>query len=117
MSGRFYCLLGGLLAFASGCGTQDKPKEISDELLVRGTITRRLDPEIFKLAIDDIKKEAIYLRSLLPEIIAKNDVDLRNDFFANSGLDHFYIEELEREYFQINQLDAEQLQKLRTGTL
>ena len=40
-----------------------------------------------------------------------------NDFFANSGLDHFYIEELEREYFQINQLDAEQLQKLRTGTL
>ena len=89
--------------------------ELNDELLVRGIISKPLDPELFQTVIFDIKKEAIYLRHLLPEIIANNDIDLRNDFLANSGLDHFYIEELEREYFTLNQLDAEQLQRFRSG--
>ncbi|MDA3902479.1 MAG: TIGR04442 family protein [Desulfuromusa sp.] len=89
--------------------------ELHDELLVRGIISKPLDPELFQTVIYDIKKEAIYLRQLLPEIIANNDIDLRNDFLANSGLDHFYIEELEREYFTLNQLGTEHLQRLRSG--
>ncbi len=90
-------------------------REINEELLVRGIISITLDPGLFQTVIHDIKKEAIYLRQLLPEIIANNDFELRNDFLANSGLDHFYIEELEREYFTLNQLETEHLQQLRSG--
>lgn len=92
-------------------------EELNSELLIRGKISKRLDPELFHTVIHDIKKEALYLRSLLPEIIANNNFDLRNDFLANSGLDHFYIEELERDYFAINQLDLNHLQQLRSKTI
>ncbi|MBN1958613.1 MAG: TIGR04442 family protein [Desulfuromonadales bacterium] len=91
--------------------------EINNELLMRGRITQRLDPELFHSVIHDIKKEALYLRTLLPQIITTNDVDLRNDFLNNSGLDHFYIEELEREYFTLNQLDMSRLKQLRTTAI
>ena len=87
--------------------------ELNDELLIRGIISKPLDSEMFQTVIHNIKKEAVYLRQLLPKIITDNDIDLRNDFLANSGLDYFYIEELEREYFQLNQLDPEHLQRLR----
>ncbi len=92
-------------------------EELNSELLIRGKVSKRLDPELFQSVIHDIKKEALYLRSLLPEIIANNNYDLRNDFLANSGLDHFYIEELERDYFAINQLDLHHLQQLRSKTI
>jgi len=91
--------------------------ELNDELLVRGIVGKPLNPELFHTVIHDIKKEALYLRQLLPEIIANNNVDLRNDFLVNSGLDHFYIEELEREYFTLNRLEPEHLQRLRSGAL
>lgn len=91
-------------------------QELNDELLVRGVISRPLDTDLFQTAIHDIKKEAYYLRTLLPQIIATTNHDLRNDFIHNSGLDYFYIEELEREYFILNQLDLKHLQQLRSGT-
>jgi uncharacterized protein (TIGR04442 family) len=90
-------------------------QELNDELLVRGVISRPLEADLFQMAIHDIKKEAYYLRTLFPEIIAGNNQDLRNDFIHNSGLDYFYIEELEREYFILNQLDLKHLQQLRNG--
>jgi uncharacterized protein (TIGR04442 family) len=90
-------------------------RELNDELLIRGIISKPLEEEMFQTVIHDIKKEAIYLRQLLPQIIADNDTDLRNDFLANSGLDYFYIEELEHDYFNLNQLDPEHLQRLRSG--
>lgn len=91
--------------------------ELNNELLIRGRISQRLDPELFHSVIHDIKKEALYLRTLLPEIITNNNLDLRNDFLNNSGLDHFYIEELEREYFTLNQLDLNHLKQLRAKTI
>jgi uncharacterized protein (TIGR04442 family) len=90
-------------------------RELNDKLLTSGVIKQVLDPKLFQTVIHDIKKEAVYLRQLLPQIIANNDIDLRNDFLTNSGLDHFYIEELEQEYFTMNQLEGEGLQRLRAG--
>lgn len=87
--------------------------DLSDELLVRGIISDLLDPKLFRSVIHDIKKEAIYLHNLLPEIIASQDKELREDFLSNSGLDRFYVEELEREYFDLNQIDLDHLQLLR----
>ena len=64
--------------------------------------------------IFDIKKEVLYLRQLLPEVVACENLALRDDFIANSGLDYFHIEELEREYLQLNGLDQELLQQLNS---
>ena len=63
----------------------------------------------------NIKKEAVYLHNLLPPIIANRDIALREDFLENSGLDRFYVEELEREYFELNNLDLEDLYQIRKG--
>ncbi len=102
-------------------GTKSEQEELyralNNELLVRGIISAPLSQTLFQTVIHDIKKEAIYLRQLLPQIITNNDIDLRNDFLNNSGLDHFYIEELEREYFTLNHLEPKRLQQLRSGVL
>ncbi len=88
-------------------------REINKDLRGRGEIEKDIPDEIFSNAIMNIKKEAVYLHNLLPEIIKSKDSALREDFLANSGLDRFYIEELEREYFQVNQLGEKELQKIR----
>ena len=102
-------------------GTPAERRELLDnlnnELLVRGRISHNLAPQLFQTVIHDIEKEALYVRQILPKIIADNDSDLRNDFLHNSGLDYFYIEELEREYYAVNNLDREHLQQLRAATL
>ena len=93
----------------------DLHQELNNELLMRGKVSKAIDKSLFHRVIHDIKTEAIYLRQLLPDIIANNDTDLRKDFLTNSGLDYFYVEELEREYYTQNQLETEHLQQLRAG--
>jgi len=68
---------------------------------------------LFREVLVNLKKEAFYIHNLLPRIIANRDVALREDFLDNSGLDRFYVEELEREYFVLNHLDAEDLDPIR----
>ena len=89
--------------------------EIIDELRSRGIISGGITDHLFQETILTIKKEAIYLHSLLPSIIANRDGALREDFLENSGLDLFYVEELEREYCEINGLDLEELYVIRKG--
>jgi uncharacterized protein (TIGR04442 family) len=71
--------------------------------------------ELFRNVVVNIKKEAIYLHNLLPRIIAERDTALREDFLDNSGLDRFYVEELEREYFELNDLSMDDLYQIRKG--
>jgi len=90
-------------------------QEISEELSHKHLIEEEISKSLFRNVVVNIKKEAIYLHNLLPEIIATRDSSLREDFLDNSGLDRFYVEELEREYFEINALDPEQLNQIRKG--
>jgi uncharacterized protein (TIGR04442 family) len=89
--------------------------EVTEELLNKQMITDIIPKGLFQDVIVNIKKEAIYIHNLLPEIIADKDVALREDFLENSGLDRFYVEELEREYFEHNDLDLEELYEIRKG--
>ena len=89
-------------------------QELNDELTTRGQLEQPLSAELFQAVIFDIKKEVLYLRQLLPEVVACENLALRDDFIANSGLDYFHIEELEREYLQLNGLDQELLQQLNS---
>jgi uncharacterized protein (TIGR04442 family) len=89
--------------------------EVTEELLVKKLIKSEINSELFSETILTIQKEAIYLHNLLPQIIAEKNIVLREDFLDNSGLDRFYVEELELEYFELNELPLEDLYQIRKG--
>jgi uncharacterized protein (TIGR04442 family) len=92
-------------------------REVVEELKTKKQIKADIPDHIFNETIITIKKEAMYLHSLLPQIIAERNVGLREDFLDNSGLDRFYVEELEREYYEKNGLDIEDLYQIRKGLI
>ena len=89
--------------------------EVTEELRNKGLFKGEIPDALFRDVVVNIKKEAIYLHNLLPGIVATQDSALREDFLDNSGLDRFYVEELEREYFELNTLDMENLYQIRKG--
>ena len=90
-------------------------REVVEELRTKKRISADIPDHLFNETIITIKKEAMYLHSLLPQIITERNVGLREDFLENSGLDRFYVEELEREYYEKNGLDIEGLYQIRKG--
>jgi uncharacterized protein (TIGR04442 family) len=90
-------------------------REVTDELRHKKLITGDIPDPLFRETVLAIKKEAIYIHNLLPRIIAEKDIALREDFLENSGLDRFLVEELEREYYELNDLDMEELYQIRKG--
>nr|NIQ95919.1 TIGR04442 family protein [Desulfuromonadales bacterium]NIS42034.1 TIGR04442 family protein [Desulfuromonadales bacterium] len=90
-------------------------EEITEELINKKILADEIPADLFRSVVVNIKKEAIYVHNLLPQIIAEKDPALREDFLENSGLDRFYVEELEREYFELNDLDMEDLYQIRKG--
>lgn len=104
---RFYSRLGSR-------AEQDALRsEVDAELRRKGLLSGGFPENLFRQVIADIRKEAIYLHSMLPLIIAEGNSDLREDFLLNSGLDRFYVEELEREYCERGGLELEKLQAIR----
>ncbi len=90
-------------------------REVTEELKAKKLIEADIPDRLFNETIVTIKKEAMYLHSLLPQIIAERNVGLREDFLENSGLDRFYVEDLEREYYGKNGLNIEELYLIRKG--
>ncbi|MFZ2948486.1 MAG: TIGR04442 family protein [Desulfuromonadaceae bacterium] len=90
-------------------------REVVEELKTKKRFGTDIPDHLFNEIIITIKKEAVYLHSLLPQIIAEKNVGLREDFLENSGLDRFYVEELERQYYEKNDLDIEKLYQIRKG--
>jgi len=89
--------------------------EVTEELHNKGLLQGEIPDRLFRDVVVNIKKEAIYVHNLLPRIVAEKDTALREDFLDNSGLDRFYVEELEREYFELNSLELEDLYQIRKG--
>ncbi len=90
-------------------------REVEDELHGKKLLKGPINNDLFTETILTIQKEAIYLHNLLPQIIAEKDISLREDFLDNSGLDRFYVEELEMEYFELNGLPLDDLYQIRKG--
>jgi uncharacterized protein (TIGR04442 family) len=88
---------------------QDLNREIQAKGLIKGVVPHGIYEDI----ILDIRKESFYLNNLLPHIIISQDSRVREDFLTNSGLDRFYVEELERDYFTMNQIDTDILDEIR----
>jgi uncharacterized protein (TIGR04442 family) len=90
-------------------------QELTEELKHKRILETEVPEHLFHEAILTIKKEAVYIHNLLPQIIAEKNSSLREDFLENSGLDRFYVEELEREFFELNGLNLEELYQIRKG--
>lgn len=70
--------------------------------LIKHGISADVIGKIFDKVLIDLKKESYYVNNLLPVITENRDMALREDFFNNSGLDRFYLENLEKEYLEDN---------------
>jgi len=103
--------------FSTKADQQALRREVTEELKTRKRIQAEIPDHLFNETIFTIKKEAMYLHTLLPAIISECNVGLREDFLENSGLDRFYVEELEREYYEKNGLDLEGLYQIRKGLI
>ncbi|HEY4745460.1 MAG TPA: TIGR04442 family protein, partial [Desulfuromonadaceae bacterium] len=90
-------------------------REVTEELKTKKHLREDVPDHLFHETIFTINKEIMYLQTLLPTIIAERNVALREDFLANCGMDRFYVEELEREYYEKNGLDLEELYTIRKG--
>ena len=94
---------------------RDKIREdIAREISEKGT-AREVTKRLFEKVFLDLRKESFYLNHILPLVIQNKDVSLREDFLNNSGLDRFYIETLEKEYFEQRHLDPSLLEHLLVG--
>jgi uncharacterized protein (TIGR04442 family) len=82
---------------------------LQDKNLIHGS----LPEQMFRDVMLNIEKENFYLKELFPRILAEKNVALREDFLDNSGLDRFYVEELENDYVKRHDLDGEVLETLR----
>ncbi len=88
--------------------------DITAELAGKG-IAAKLPERLFEKVFIDLRKESVYLNQIFPTVIHTMDASLREDFLENSGLDRFYIESLEKEYFEEKNLDLSLLETLREG--
>ncbi len=89
-------------------------QDIARELAEKG-FPARIPVKLFERVFLDLRKESVYLNQILPKVIQAKDAYLREDFLQNSGLDRFYLESLEREYFEEKGLDLTLLEPLRAG--
>ena len=88
-------------------------QDLNREIQAKGIVQRPVPHSVFEEIILDIRKESFYLNNLLPHIIVSRDNRVREDFLLNSGLDRFYVEELEKDYFDMNRIEQNILEEIR----
>ncbi len=93
-------------------GKEEAKAEI-ERVLARKGVAARVPDRLFEKCLFDLKKELFYVNQLLPVIIKTTDTRLREDFIRNSGLDRFYIENVEKAYFEDRGMDKFLLELLK----
>lgn len=102
-----------LSRYSSKVNQETLRNEVSEELKRKELLQGEIPEALFRETILTVKKEAVYLQSILPQIMSEKNISLREDFMENSGLDRFYIEELEREFCNLNCIDISELNSLK----
>lgn len=90
--------------------------DITAELSGKG-IAKKVSHQLFERVFLDLQKESLYLNQIFPVVVRSMDSALREDFLENSGLDRFYIESLEKEFFLEQGLDSKMLETVREGKM
>ncbi len=102
-------------SFSTRADQEALRREVTAELRARKRLVGDIPEPLFRQTIQMLQQEAVYLQTLLPRIIATGDRTTREEFICSSGLDRFYVEELEREYYEMNGLPLEELYQIRQG--
>ncbi|MFI5303718.1 MAG: TIGR04442 family protein [Nitrospiria bacterium] len=87
--------------------------DLSKELLSKGLIKTEIPPSLFEKIIIDIRKEATYIFEILPIVLSMKNGNHRENFLRESAMDRYYVEELEREYFETKGLDEKLLERIQ----
>ena len=93
--------------FASKNDLDILKKILTIDLRHKNLLNDEIPDELFNKGIRIIKKEAIYFNNLLPLIMQTQNRKLREEFILESGLDLFYIEEIEYDYCDANHVPRE----------
>src|SRR3990172_1845608 len=92
---------------------EDLRKELTPELIAKHLIPKETPEHIFQKVIRDLLQENTYLHEVLPRMLVDPVNPSREDFLRKSGLDRYYIEELEKEHLNRKHLDAGSLLKIQ----
>ena len=79
----------------------------------KGMIKSEIANDLFHKITTDIRTEALYIFEILPIVLSMKNSGAREKFLKESGLDLYYIEELEREYFENKGLDMSLMEKIQ----
>jgi len=82
-------------------------------LIAKRLIPKEIPEHIFQKVIRDLLQENTYLHEVLPRMLVDPVNPSREDFLRKSGLDRYYIEELEKEHLNRKHLDAGSLLKIQ----
>ena len=85
-------------------------REVEGELRKRHGDSVAIPEGAYASALEDVKAESEYLNNLYPRLLEKPDPAARDLFIAQSGLDRYRVEELEREYRVAHGLEEAQPQ-------
>jgi uncharacterized protein (TIGR04442 family) len=88
-------------------------KELTQEMVTKRLIAKEIPEQILQKVVRDLYQENVYLHEILPNMLADPANSLRENFLKESGLDRYYVEELEKEHFDRNRLDPLTLQKIQ----
>jgi uncharacterized protein (TIGR04442 family) len=88
-------------------------KGLTQEMIATKMIVKDIPEQVLQKVIRDLYQEGVYLQEILPKMITDPSGPLRESFLKESGLDRYYIEELEKDYFERNRLDQALLQKIQ----
>lgn len=75
-------------------------QDVENRLRAEFGIATGVDRNLLDAVLLGIEEESYYTQKLLPEIVSKRDLVLRDEFLRSSGLDLFRIEELEARYLR-----------------
>ncbi len=82
--------------------------DLEAEILKQGHwLEGALPPGAFNTALEQVQRETEYLNSVYPKILAGADQSLREQFLAESHLDLYRVEDMERQYRQAHGLETQ----------
>lgn len=92
---------------------QQLRRELTEEMIAKRLIVKEIPDHVFQKVVRDFYQESVYLHQILPKMLEDPSSPLRESFLKESGLDRYYVEELENEYFDRHRLDPSILQKIQ----
>lgn len=88
-------------------------KELTQEMVTKRLIAKEIPEQVLQKVVRDLYQENVYLHEILPNMLADPASSLRENFLKESGLDRYYVEELEKEHFDRHRLEPLTLQKIQ----